>query len=188
MANPIQNKSKFRFSLLALIFFIIAFAGAWFYVKPLWDEVSSMNKGKIEKQEQKKELNDQLTELQLLQQDLNLTSEVTQETTLAAIPENLEQEQLINDLSDIAQKNDMVLNGINFGITSGGVAGEITKVSINANLNGNESSLVNFLKGVENNSRKLIVNNITVQIGETDLGLSRVNFNVSMESYYQGTI
>jgi len=188
MANPVQNKSKFRFSLLALVLFIAAFAGAWFYVKPLWDEVSVLNQARAQAHEQKDQLNDQLQELQLLQQDLNLTSEVSRETTLTAIPEKLEQDKLINDLSDIAEKNDMVLNGVNFGVPTAGVEGEITKVSINANLNGNESSLVNFLKGVETNSRKLLVNNITVQIGETDLGLSRVNFNVNMEAYYQGTI
>lgn len=179
---------KKRYPLIALLFFLLTLLGAVFYVKPLWDEVSSLSLGRDDKLNQKTLLTQKLTDLQKLQQGLDVGSEISKQTTLAAIPEKLEQDTLLLELTDIALKNDVALNGINFSISTAQIPGQVSKVGINTNLTGNESDLVAFLKGVEANPRKIVVKSITVQLGESSLGLSQVNFNLSMESYYQGLI
>lgn len=187
MPNNLEKKSS-PFPLIALLLFLIAFAGAFFYVRPTWDEVTALENLRGEKTDDRNALNQQLVELQTLQQELQQVSEVTRETTLSAIPEKLEQDNLIKDLSRIASENDMLLNSVNFGIPTSSIGGEVATVTINANITGNQSSLISFLRDIEANSRKIIVNTVTVQIGETDVGVSRVNFSLNMEAYYQGII
>ncbi len=186
MSNSINKSSSLP--IVALLLFLAAFAGGMFYVKPTWDEVSNLQAAGEEKITERNELNSQLVELQILQQELQGASEVTRQKTLVSIPERLEQDKLINDLSKIASDNDMVMNGINFGVPTSAFEGEVSRVSINTNVTGSQSSLLSYLKAVEGNTRKLIVKSITVQVGETDIGISRVNFNVNMEAYFQGVI
>lgn len=184
--NP--QKPSNIINLFALIILVVVAAGSIFYVKPLWDDVSSLQKGVAEKTDTRKSLNEQLTTLQKIQKDLGGSSEVKKETTLAAIPEKLDQDKLIEDLSGIAIKNDMALNGVSFSIPGASNEGEVAVATLNANLTGNETNLIGFLKDVEGNSRKLMVKNISIQVGENEFGLERVNFSVSMEAYYQGLI
>ncbi len=181
-----QNKSSAP--VVALVLIIIALAGGLFYVKPTWDGVTQLEAARDEKTQQRNELNAQLVELQQVQQELQETSEVTRQTTLSAVPEKLDQHVLIRDLSKMAKENDMLMNGLNFGIPTASFAGEVAKVSITTNITGNQSSLISYLRDIEGNTRKLTVKNISVQIGETDTGISRVNFNINMEAYFQGVI
>lgn len=182
-----NQQSGSRVSILALILFIVAFLGAWFYVKPQWEEVSSMGIANNELREERRSTSEKLTELQTLQQELNAASEVSKETTLAAIPETFQQDELIRELTDLAIKSDMILNSINFSIPESANAVEITRAQVNLNVTGSQSNLISYLRSLENSSRKMLVKNITVQLGEQSLG-SRVNFNLSAEVYYQGKI
>ncbi len=186
--TALTSSPKSRYSLIALLLFLLTFVGAVFYVRPLWDEVTSLSLGRNDKVSQKQNLEQQLSTLQELQQSLNVSSEVNKQTTLASIPEKLEQDKLIVDLTNIALKNDVVLNGVNFSISPSEIPGQVTRVAVNASLVGSESALVNFLRGVEANTRKLLVKSITVQLGDGNSALSRANFSVNMEAYYQGVI
>jgi len=187
MKNPLNNKSS-SMPVVALLLFLVAMAGAIFYVKPTWDEVTNLDAQMVEKTDERNELNAELVELQKLQQELQESSEVTRQATLSAIPEKLEQDKLLQDLSTVATANDMILNSVNFGIPTAAFEGEVASASINANLTGNQSSLISFLRDIEGNTRKMVVNSVTVQIGETDVGITRVNFNLNMETYFQGQI
>lgn len=175
-------------SILPLVLVLLLLAGGIFYTKPLWDEVSFLEAGLSEQMTERKQFADQLVSLQKIQQDLNNSTEVSRETTLASVPEKLDQDELIRELAIIASDNDIVLNGVNFGIPQNTAPGEIATVTVGANLTGNQSRLVSFLKDIEGSTRKLLVNSISVQTGTGDLGIARVNFNLSMEAYYQGTI
>lgn len=187
MNTPFAKKSS-ALPIVALIFFVAAFAGAALYVKPTWDEVSIMQADLSQSTEERNQLNSQLVDLQKLQQEIQSSSEVIREKTLSAIPEKFEQDKLIADLTRIAVENDIIMNSVSFGAGGSGLENQVARASINANLTGNQSALLGFLRDIENNSRKILVNSITVQFGETDLGVSRVNFNVNMEVYYQGII
>jgi Tfp pilus assembly protein PilO len=188
MDNPNTSKPSSKYSVIALILFLFVMAGLLFYVKPSWDEVSSLALGRDDKATQKLDLQTKLTGLQKIQEQLNQETEVGKETSLAAIPERFEEDKLILDVSQIAEKNDIVLNSISFGIPVGAVSGEIARGTINASLIGTESGLIKFLKGIESNARKILVKSITVQLASSEAGVKLANFSVSMETYSQGGI
>lgn len=174
--------------MVALVLFLVTLVAAVFWLRPSWDEVNSLSLGRDDLLNQKQQLNQKLTDLQHLQESLNAGSEVSKQTTLTAIPEKFEQDQLILDLNKIAKDNDIILNGVNFSIPSVLVPGQVSKATITSNLTGNQSQLISFLRSVENNTRKMLVKSITVQVGKTADGIGRVNFNVNIEVYFQGAI
>ena len=180
-----MNKSGL--SVISLILFILAFAGAWFYVKPEWETVSAMQQTRDALREERNATNAQLVELQQLQQELSTASEVSQETSLAAIPEKFDQDELLRELSALALSEDMVLNSLNFNIKEASGGAEISSAQMNLNVTGSQSNLIDFLRALETSSRKMLVRSITVQLGESVLG-GRVNFNLSIETYFQGAI
>jgi Tfp pilus assembly protein PilO len=177
-----------KFSIMAIFLFILALAALVFYIKPSWDEVTNLSLARDEKVQQKQTLQQNLTDLQKIQEQLNATSEVNRETSLAAIPEKLEEDNLILDFANITRKNDIVLNSISFGIPVGAAEGEIQRATVNATLVGTEGDLIKFLRAVEANGRKILVKSITVQLASTETGVKLANFNISMETYFQGKI
>lgn len=187
MENPLTQKSGSRLSVIALLLFVVSFLAVWFYIMPQWETVQALETTRNELRDQRKATNDKLVELQTLQQELNQASEVTRETTLNAIPEKLDQDGLIRELSRLAQRNDMILNNMNFSIPRSSEGSEVTPVQVNVNVTGSEGKLIEFLKSIETSSRKMLVRNITIQLGEETVG-ARVNFNLSIEAYYQGQI
>lgn len=179
--------TKQHYALPTLVIFLVVLFGGFFYVKPLWDEVNNLSFDKDQKQLQVNTLTKQFQDFQDLQKNLGDTTEVGKETNLNAIPERFEQDKLILDITGIAQRNQVILNGINFGFSPDS-SGKIKRATVNVNLTGSEENLITFLKGVEANQRKLVVKSITVQSGKTEGGVARVNFNVNMETYYQNRI
>ncbi len=183
MSQAPQQQTQQKSSFLPFIIFLVVFLGAIFYVKPLWDDVNSLNLGRDDKMQQRDQLSAELQNLQLIQQSMGEASEVSRETMMNAIPQRLEQDKLITDLTTIAKTNDIILNSVNFSINAAS-AEQVKRASINANLTGNLGTLIDFLKSVEANQRKLSVKTVSVQTGTTDTGIPRVNFNVNMETYY----
>ena len=175
-----QNNQKF---LPALIIFIVVLIGAVFFVKPLWGEVNDLSTGRDEKLQQKDQLTGQLQNLQEIQKAMTEGSEVAQQTTLNSVPQRFEQDKLISDLTTIAKAKNIVLNSVNFSVNAASTD-RVKKATVNANLTGDLGGLLDFLKGVEANARKLSVKTVSVQSGTTDTGIPRVNFNVNMETYY----
>ncbi len=178
-------KSNKTSSLISLILLVALVGVGMFWFKPTWDVTNALKVTERARAEEKKLAEDQLKSLQDAQANLAGAGEVQQQTVLAAIPERFEQDKLIILLADIARKNDVNIGSISFSAaTSAGVAGEVKKGTISLSLTGNKSDLLRLLKGLENSARKLVVKNITVQFGETE-GLERVNFSISMETYFQ---
>lgn len=182
------GKKSSALPIVALIFFLAAFAGAGLYVKPTWDDVSEKQASLNLKTEERNQLNSQLVDLQKVQQEIQTSSEVVRQKTLAAIPEKFEQDKLLEDLTKIAVDNDIIMNSISFGKAGGTVENQVVRGTVNVNLTGSQSSLLAYLRDIENNGRKILVKSISVQFGETDIGVSQVNFNLNMEVYYQGII
>ena len=188
METTNTRNSPRKFYLVSFLLFLVTLLGVIFYIKPLWDEVSSLALGRDDKISQKTDLQATLTDLQYVQESLNAGTEVSRETSLSSIPERLEEDKLITDIVKIARENNVFMGGINFNIPTSSPAGEIARAGININLTGTEGSLINFLRGIEANSRKIVVNSISVQMASTESGVPLANFNVSMETYYQGVI
>ena len=177
-----------RYYLVSFMLFLITVLGVIFFLKPMWDEVNSLSLGRDDILSRKMELQAKLTDLQKVQETLNQDTEVSRETSLAAVPEKLEEDKLIADIVKIARDSDVAMSGISFGISPDSPPGEIAKTSINLSLTGTEGSIINFLRGVEANTRKIVVKTVSVQKASAESGVPLVNFNVAMETYYQGGI
>ncbi|MCC6643539.1 type 4a pilus biogenesis protein PilO [Candidatus Peregrinibacteria bacterium] len=174
------NQKSNVFSLLLLLL-IVAIGLFWF--KPNWDEVSALQVTETAKATQKDALAKQIQELKDAQANLAGTSEINQATVLTAIPENYGQDQLINQIVDIAKKNDVNLSSISFSVQTNS-QDAIKKSTISLSMTGSEADLLRLLRGLESNPRKLVVRNVTVQLGRTE-NLERANFNISMDAFYQ---
>jgi len=92
------------------------------------------------------------------------------------------------DIVDLARKNDVSMTGINFGIPGESVPGQVATATINLNLTGTPGNLLGFLRGIEANQRKIVVNSIAVQNASAATGGVLANFSLNMEAYYQGLI
>ena len=186
MENYLPKKSMDGKTLFAMILLIVALAGALIYVKPLWGEVDSLKLGRDEKVTQKQKLNDQLAELKQLEADMQSKSEVSVQDTLMSIPVGFEQDKVIDDLDAIADVSNVKISGINFTIPSDVSEASLGKVKISLTVSADEGDLITFLKGLEGSSRKIVVKDIAVQVGETDIGSKIANFNLDLETYFQG--
>lgn len=179
-----MTNQKSNIANLLLLLVLVGVGVFWF--KPNWDEVSALKTTEQAKQEAKNALESQLKSLQEAQANLSETSEVNRETVLAAIPEGYQQDKLINEIVAIAKKNDITLSSISFSVPVNS-QDAIKKSTISLSMTGTEGDLLTLLKGLENNARKLVVKNVTVQLGKTG-DFSRANFNISMETYYQQSL
>ena len=175
-----NNKNSSLISLLLLIG-LVAVGVFWF--KPNLDEASKLKVDEMARQQEKTQLEQQLKTLQEAQANLSGAGEIEQQTVLVAIPENFEQDKLINSVTEIARKNDVNIGSISFSIPFSSTE-LIKKGSISISMTGNEGDLLRLLKGLENSPRKLVARSITVQLGQTE-GLERVNFSISLETYFQ---
>jgi Tfp pilus assembly protein PilO len=176
-------KSQNSSSIISLILLVALVAVGIFWFKPNWDETGALRVTERAREADKKTAESELTTLQTAQANLQGAGEIEQQTVLTAIPERFEQDKLINLIAEIAQKNDVNIGSISFSIPLNSKE-QLKKASINISMTGNQEDLIRLLKGLENSSRKLVVRTITVQFGETE-GVARVNFSISLETYFQ---
>ena len=182
-----QKKSFDTKGLIAVLIFLVALVAGILYVNPLWSDVTSLAMGRDDQASQRDQLNKKLNDLQALQQSLNLQTEVSRKTNLDAIPVGFDEDLLINDINALADESRMLINGINFGTPDDVKYGEVGKISVNVNMSGDEGDLLTFLRKIESDSRKILVKSISVQNVEgEDTKIKRVNFNLNMETYFQG--
>lgn len=155
-----------------------------FVIKPLRADINTAKADTSKIDTEIKQLQSEINKLGDVNKDLP-TDEVTRSKLLVLAPEELNQSELINALTDIASKNSISLNAINFD--EQGEDSEIpglNKVSISANLTGTYDNLISFLQGIEASKRAMVVRSINVQ--KTDNSeKSAVMFNLYLEAYYQ---
>lgn len=173
-------------NIIAIVLFLIVLLGSFMVVQPMWAEVGSLKKGNEEKQSEKTQLYQQLTELQAIQQELNDSSEVVQTKTLDAIPERYDQDELIRDVTNIVEANKIKLDSISFGVPLQISPGQIVTSTLGLSFTGTSSQLMDILRDIEASPRKMLVKNIAVAFGKTELGTKTVTFSLNIETYSQG--
>lgn len=178
-----MNNKKNSSSLISLLLLIGLVAVGIFWFKPNLDVAADLKVTEMAREQEKTQLEQELKTLQEAQVNLSGAGEIEQQTVLTAIPENYEQDKLINIITEIARKNDVNIGSISFSIPFSSTD-VIKKGTISISMTGNENDLQRLLKGLENSPRKLVVRSITVQLGQTE-GLERVNFSISLETYFQ---
>lgn len=181
--NP-HSSTAFRYSFITFLVVLVVFLGGLFYVKPLLDEVGKFAQASDQMQGQKNALTKQLEELQKIQKTFDQSTEVSKQISLNAVPERFDEDRLIVELTQMAQKNDVILNSISFGVAVASTE-KIKRADINTNITGSLSNFSSFLKSLEGAERKIIVKSVTAQTSQTDAGAARANFNISAETYYR---
>lgn len=130
-------------------------------------------------------LQSQIDEFKKAEEEFNLSSTVNKEKSLLAVPTKMYQDQIIKDVVGIAASYDITLRSLSFGKGFSNKQ-SVSSLQINAGFEGNYNDLVTFLKGIEQNPRKIRVNSISVQVGVMDLSLAkRASFTLAMEAFYQ---
>ncbi|PIZ75285.1 hypothetical protein COY05_04075 [Candidatus Peregrinibacteria bacterium CG_4_10_14_0_2_um_filter_38_24] len=175
-----SNKS----ALVGVFLLLLIVVGYVFYTKGLAAEVSGMNADISSKNIQIEQSKAKVAEMTQAESELDLSSEVKKTELLKSVPSDVNQDQVIRDLIDMAKAHDIKLNSIGFGKGASSKEG-VGSLRINASFEGNYSDLVSFLESLEQSARVLIVDSINVQLGKTDLlDSTRATFSLSMQAFY----
>jgi Tfp pilus assembly protein PilO len=177
-----MNKNK-NSSIVTLVLLVVLIAVGIFWFKPNWDDTTALKLTETAREDAKVLATTELEGLKEAQTNLAGAGEIERATILTSIPEKYEQDKLINIITEIARKNDVNIGSISFSAPLSSQE-TVKTATISLSMTGGESDLLRLLKGIENSPRKMIVKNITVQFGQTE-GYERVNFSISMETFFQ---
>ncbi|MFA5947434.1 MAG: hypothetical protein WC806_00475 [Candidatus Gracilibacteria bacterium] len=174
-------KSKPFIGAFAILLVVVIYA---LLLRPLSGELAALKADLTSKETVFNDLKTKVSTFDSAEKGDGLT-EIKKMEISQKIPLGINQDEMIRDLINIAKNNDIEITSISF---SKGISAnpEIGTLKINSGFEGNYSDLLNFLKSIEQNSRFLNVNSISVQINVLDVtDLKRANFLLSIESYYQ---
>jgi len=123
--------------------------------------------------------------LDTAKEELDIASSVEQFRSLAAIPAELGQDQVIKAIIEVAESNQITLNSIGFA-KAGSDVEDLSTLKVNASFEGNYADLTDFLEGLEQNERLFKVSSINVQVSSLEFsGLERANFSLTIDTFYQ---
>ncbi len=177
-----DQKQKFYLGTAAVLVLVmlIAVPLAVFPLNGKLDDAKSLRDDVLGK---KAGVQQQLKVLQDAETALSGVSEVKQSEYLDAIPDGVQQDTLIKNLNDLATKYGVVLSGVQFGLSD---TQELPKrVNMSASFQSGYSDLLEFLRAIEANRRRIHVKTISVQV-IPQASTSAVNFSLEMEAFYQG--
>ncbi len=177
-----DQKEKFYLGAAAVLVLVmlVAVPLAVFPLRGKLDDAKSLRDDVLGK---KAGVQQQLTVLHDAETALSGVSEVKQSEYLDAIPDGVQQDTLIKNLNDLATKYGVVLSGVQFGLSD---TQELPKrVNMSASFQSGYSDLLEFLRAIEANRRRIHVKTISVQV-IPQASTSAVNFSLEMEAFYQG--
>lgn len=187
-----MNEQEIRFadnsnktSLIGVLLIVVAIGGYTFFVRNASIDLDILKTDVAAKSVKVNELKTKLDTLNQAEQDLQLTSEVQRQESLKAIPVNMNEDQVIKDLVQIAKNNNITLHSISFAKGSSSKEG-IGSLRISSTFEGNYQDLTNFLQGLEQNGRIFRVDSISVQINKLEISaIERASFSLSIDTYFQ---
>lgn len=167
-------------SLIVFIVLLLTLLSTFFYLAPLIEEDNGMDFNV----EQQTTLRDQsiedLNKAKMMKVEYDTMTEVDKERYAHLIPEKLDQQSLIDELSSIAQAQGVLLSAISFSKTN---SNELPrKVSILANFSsvGENNPIIRLMSALENAKRLFLVKNISLNLNKT-----RNDYALTLESYYK---
>lgn len=177
---------KSSLHLLALFFVLVAVLLGVLVWQPLRADVQERSAELASAQTRLNQVQAQVAEFASLESSLPV-AETERKKILQAVPVGLNQDQLVEDLSAIAETVGISLNSVTFSLQSSqnSASKSLHLVSMAANFNGSYSDLVSLLKAFEGNARRFKVTSIGVQLAEVTEEGQQMNFSVSLEAYYQ---
>lgn len=179
--RPDSRKTQL-FGLLLLVFAIVGYV---VFLRPLSAQIDTIKTDLVTKTGQVDTLKLQIDEFEKAEKELELGTEVQRIEILKAIPIELDQDEVIRDIVEIAETYDIELKSISFG--KGGTKHDgVGALRISASFEGNYTDLTDFLEGLEQNARLFKVDSISVQINKLDItDVERANFALTIESFFQ---
>lgn len=175
-----MRKSSTFLNLLSVVLLLIVIIAVVFYVNPMKEEASALSTQLVSKETSVSELMARVVELETLRDEIG-ESGATEGKLLLQVPSGMDQSGVIDDLNDLAVEAGVVLNGMSFSAIEGGESGVL---GVSASFDGDYEDLITFLQAVEDNTRKIRVKSISVQLSEED-SVPHASFGLLMECYYQ---
>ncbi|MDX9970786.1 MAG: hypothetical protein RBS56_02665 [Candidatus Gracilibacteria bacterium] len=171
-------------TIISLSFLLLSILGFVFLYKPIsvGNETLMADKGDL--LAKKMEIENKLTLIEEQKADIEGVSDISLNVLKNAIPDKMQQDEVIRSLITISDENKVSLNSISFG-KGGSLDNEVFVLRVNAGFDGGFSDLIRFLEGLESSKRKFTVNSISVQLASLTVGgVRKANFSLSMETYF----
>lgn len=172
------TERKIHGGLVGSVFLISALIVFSVHTRAAQQEVNSL---KVTSQKLNQEIN-ALTGNQSELTPRGTLSEVEQKDLAMAIPQGLEQDTIIADLNRISKTANVSFNSLSFTKQA---AVDIPSVSISASFQGTDTDIVRFLKLVETNPRKLLVQDAGVVRSQGSAGLDLLNLTITLKAFYR---
>lgn len=185
--NPeIEFKTDNKTSTLVGVFLILAAVSFYvFYINGVKDNFDLTKNALLKKQEEVSVIQTRLAEFKKAENELDITTAVQRNEVSKSIPLGINQDELIKDMIEISDIHDIRLNSLSFGKGSLGEDG-VGSVRINSSFEGSYTDLVAFIEGIEQNSRFLKIESISVQLNKLEISDgTRATFSLSMQAFYQ---
>lgn len=175
-------------ALIGALLIVVAISAYVFFGRAVANDLSALKLDMSTKQQELETLRGQIDTYEKAKTELDLSTEVQRRESLKAVPVNIDQDEVIRSLLQIASKNGILLHSISFA--KGGTDREgIGSLRISSSFEGNYKDLTDFLKSLEVNERIFKVDSINVQISKLDLvDIQRASFSLNIETYYQQAV
>lgn len=172
-------------SLFGVFLIVLSIAVYMLFTNVISDGVSIMKIDLAKSNEELSGLNGEIQKYKEFEEKLDLATVVNKQEVLNAVPIAMAQDQVIENVINIADTYDITLNSISFSKGGGNQEG-VKSLVVNASFIGNYNDLVDFLEGIEQNSRIFKVSSISVQISKLDISkIERASFSLAIETFYQ---
>lgn len=167
-------------TVLSSLFLIAALLLTVLYIKPLIDQDSELDPVVQDTSNMLTEAESAFNHAREVKDNFDRMTEADKEKATKRVPNTVEQQSIIDELSALAQKNNLILSSITFSKVAG--TDTYKKISIAANFSSlsEKDQSVNFLEGLETTDRLFSVKNISLLLGK-----GRSDYSVTLEAYYR---
>jgi Tfp pilus assembly protein PilO len=167
-------------SLIVFTVLLLTLLLTFFYLFPLIQEDNEMDLNVEQQARLLDKSREDLNTATMMKNEYDKMTEQDKERYAHLIPEHLDQQSLINEISSIAQAQGVLLSAISFSKTTG--TDIPRKVSILANFSsvGENNPIVHLMSALEHAQRLFLVKNISLNLNKT-----RNDYTLTLESYYK---
>lgn len=164
--------------LVSILLLFLIIVGATVFVLPLREEIVALQAEEAVLTTELQELEAKYLALDELSKKVS-QSESTKLSLLRADPVGYDQDQLILDLTEMAEEGGFDLNVLSFSPGVSEAYGNTLQVA--TNVTGSYDQMISFLQSLESADRLMRVTSVNIQ----RLTASSVAFNLEIEAYYQ---
>lgn len=178
MAIKNQKNNESTLTIIAVILLIVGIVGIFLFVLPQRDKLDTVQANLASNQTELNKLNAEIVKFNNLEKSFT-GGEVTKKDVLNLVPENIEQDEVIDAFADLTDEYGLSFNSVSFS-ASASTDDNASILNITTNVTGKHQDLIDFLEALETNSRKYRVKTLSVQTLENRLE----NMSLNIEAYF----